>query len=67
MQVPSLEREEDLVLRVLAEDGVLVHPGYFFDFVSESFVIVSLLIPPNRFEEGVTRFLRHFDCSPAGR
>ena len=67
MQVPSLEREEDLVLRVLAEDGVLVHPGYFFDFVSESFVIVSLLVPPNLFEEGVTRLLRHFDCSRAGR
>ena len=29
-------------------DGVLVHPGYFFDFRRESFLILSLLPPRNR-------------------
>ena len=32
LQVPSLESEEDLVVALLTTDGVLVHPGYFFDF-----------------------------------
>jgi alanine-synthesizing transaminase len=62
LQVPSFESEEDLVLRLL-DAGVLVHPGYFFDFPSESFVVVSLLPLPDTFRDGVARILRHFACS----
>ena len=61
LHVPSLESEEDLVLRLLADD-VLTHPGYFFDFPRESFLIVSLLPPEASFADGVSRVLRHFDC-----
>jgi len=65
-QVPSLELEEDLVLRLLA-DGVLTHPGYFFDFPRESFLILSLLPPTVSFDAGVSRILRHFDCKTAAQ
>ncbi len=64
MQVPSLESEEELVVRLLTSDLVLTHPGYFFDFPRESFLIISLLPPPAIFAEGVARVLRHF-TSPA--
>src|SRR4029077_12795001 len=63
LQVPSIDTEEDLVLDLLATHEVLVHPGYFFDFPRESFVIVSLLPPPARFAAGIDRVLRHFACS----
>jgi aspartate/methionine/tyrosine aminotransferase len=63
VQVPSLEPEEDLVLRLLTTDGVLTHPGYFFDFPRESFLVVSLLPPEAIFAGGIARILRHFDCS----
>jgi hypothetical protein len=66
LQVPSLESEEDLALRLL-DDGVIVQPGYFFDFPRESFLVVSLITPPAAFADGVTRVLRHFDCSAAVR
>ena len=56
LQVPSLESEEDLVLRLL-DDGVLAHPGYFFDFPRESFLVVSLLPP-----EAVVRRRRRRAC-----
>ena len=62
LQVPSLESEEELVLRLLT-DGVLTHPGYFFDFPRESYVIVSLLPPEAAFVDGVSRVVRHFNCS----
>jgi len=65
LQVPSLESEEDLVLRLLGE-GVLAHPGYFFDFSRESFLVVSLLPPEAGFADGVSRILRHFDCTVTG-
>jgi alanine-synthesizing transaminase len=65
LQVPSLESEEDLVLRLLGE-GVLAHPGYFFDFPRESFLVVSLLPPEAAFANGISRILRHFDCTVTG-
>lgn len=67
MQVPSLESEEDLVVRLLTTLGVLTHPGYFFDCPRESFLIVSLLPPPAVFADGVARVLRHFDGSSPAR
>jgi len=63
LHVPSLESEEDLVLRLLTTDEVLVHPGYFFDFPRESFLVISLLPPVPAFADGVARVLRHFDCT----
>jgi hypothetical protein len=36
---------------------VLVHPGYFFDFPREAFVVVSLLVAPEQFAAGVARVL----------
>jgi aspartate/methionine/tyrosine aminotransferase len=62
LQVPSLEPEEYLVLRLL-DAGVLVHPGYFFDFPRESYLILSLLPPSDAFRDGLMRILRHFACS----
>jgi len=61
VQVPTLMPEEELVLALLMEDGVLVHPGYFFDFASESFLVVSLLPEPPLFLEGVSRVCGRFD------
>jgi hypothetical protein len=61
LRVPSIMSEEDLVLRLLAEEAVLVHPGYFFDFPHESFLVVSLLPPADRFADGVSRILSRFD------
>lgn len=61
LRVPSLMPEDDLVLSLLADDGVLTHPGYFFDFATESFLIVSLLAPEDQFAEGVARVLRRFE------
>jgi len=60
VQVPSIDSEEDLVV-ALVDDGVVVHPGYFFDFPRESYVVVSLLPPEHEFAEGVTSVLRHIE------
>ncbi|MGH9387278.1 MAG: pyridoxal phosphate-dependent aminotransferase [Vicinamibacterales bacterium] len=58
IQVPSLVSEESLALDVLTSDGVLVHPGYFFDFSREAFVAVSLLVEPEHFIVAIGRVLR---------
>lgn len=57
VQVPTLRSEEELVLDLLTRDGVLVHPGYFYDFPRASYLIVSLLTPEGPFATGVGRML----------
>jgi alanine-synthesizing transaminase len=57
VQVPALRSEEDLVVTLVTEDGVLVHPGFFFDFPREAFLVLSLIVEPRRFDAGVTRLL----------
>ncbi len=60
LEVPSFDTEENLVVKLLTSNRVLVHPGYFFDFPRESFLVLSLLTPEPAFAEGVGRLLRHF-------
>ena len=66
LQVPSIEPEEDLAVGLLIKDGILTHPGFFFDFPHESFLVVSLLTPETAFRDGVAQILRHFDCKASG-
>ena len=42
---------------LLGERDVLVQPGYFFDFESEAFLVVSLLTPRDVFEHGIRRII----------
>lgn len=53
LRAPSTRTEEDVVLDLIERDGVLVHPGFFFDFPHEAFLIVSLLADSDTFAAGV--------------
>ena len=64
LQVPGVRSEEQLVLDLLAHDGVLVHPGYFFDMPREAFVVVSLLPRVDAFDAGVARLLARATETP---
>ena len=58
LRVPSTSGEERLVLELLQSERVLAHPGYFFDFPHESYLVVSLLPPEDLFTDAVARVLR---------
>lgn len=62
LRVPARGSEEELVLNLIERDGVLVHPGYFFDFPHEAFLVVSLLPPPAAFAAGLGRLLERVDA-----
>jgi alanine-synthesizing transaminase len=55
--VPRIEPEEDLALRLLEQEGVLVQPGFFYDFDQEGILVLSLLTPPETFAAGLERIL----------
>lgn len=57
VQVPRYRSEEALVLELLTAERVLVHPGYFFDFDREAFIVVSLLVDPGVFRDAIRRVL----------
>jgi len=57
LQVPRIRSEEEWALHLLDRD-VLVQPGFFYDFESEAFLVVSLLTHPNVFREGLERIRR---------
>lgn len=57
LQVPRTKGEEEWAIQLLDRRDVLVQPGYYFDFESEAFLVVSLLTPPDIFAEGVRRLL----------
>lgn len=57
LRVPALRSEEALVLLLLERARVLVHPGYFFDFPSEAFIVISLLPDPTMFSDALGRLL----------
>jgi aspartate/methionine/tyrosine aminotransferase len=57
LRVPAYGSEEEIALDLLERDGVVVHPGYFFDFPHEAFLVISLLPPADRFLDGVRRLL----------
>jgi len=57
IRVPRIDSDEALALRLIEEHGVVIHPGYFFDFESEGHVVVSLLTEPGIFEEGIARLI----------
>lgn len=60
VRVPATRPEEDLVVALLEEDGVLVHPGYFFDFEREAYIVVSLIVPADEFDRGVAAIAGRF-------
>ena len=62
LRIPSRGTEEDLVLELLERDGIIVHPGFFFDFPHEAFLIVSLLPPPDLFASGIRTLLERVDA-----
>lgn len=61
LDIPRTRTEEQWTLRLLEADGVLAHPGYFFDFHGEGRLVVSLLPPQATFREGIARMLRRLD------
>jgi alanine-synthesizing transaminase len=63
LRVPATAGEEQFVLALLEEDRIVVHPGFFFDFPHEAFVIVSLLAEPSAFARGAARVLERADAA----
>jgi alanine-synthesizing transaminase len=59
LRVPVTQTDEDLAIDLLRSKSVLVHPGHFYDFSSDGYLILSLIGAGEEFSEGVKRMLEH--------
>ena len=62
LRVPATQTDEDLVIEILRETSVLVHPGHFYDFAGEGYLVLSLITPPGTFRAGIQRVLELLCC-----
>ena len=61
LRLPRTQSEETWALDLLELDRVIVHPGHFFDFEEEAYLIVSLLTPESVLREGVRRIVERVE------
>jgi alanine-synthesizing transaminase len=60
LRFPRVVSEEGLMTALVTQHRVLVQPGWFYDFESEPYAILSLLTPPDLLRAGIDRLL---DCA----
>jgi alanine-synthesizing transaminase len=60
LRVPAMRSDEDLAIELLTARGVSIHPGHFYEFPADGYLVVSLLTPERIFSEGTSRLLSFF-------
>jgi aspartate/methionine/tyrosine aminotransferase len=58
LRVPVTRSDEDLAIELVREKSVLVHPGHFYDFESDGYLVLSLIAPTTEFADGVRAVLQ---------
>jgi aspartate/methionine/tyrosine aminotransferase len=57
LRVPATRSDEELAIDLLEKHEVYLHPGHFYDFPGEGYMVVSLITPEQDFREGLRRVL----------
>jgi alanine-synthesizing transaminase len=60
LRVPVTRSDEDLAIALLEEHGVYIHPGHFYDFPGDGYLVGSLIVPEREFAEGMKRVMETF-------
>ncbi len=58
LRVPVTQTDEELAIDLLRRKSVLVHPGHFYDFPNDGYLVLSLVTPKDEFAEGIKRLLK---------
>jgi len=61
VRVPVTQTDEELAVDLLRRKSVLVHPGHFYDFPSDGYLVLSLIVQRAEFAEGMGRLLEIVD------
>ena len=61
LRVPVIQSDEELAVELLEKCAVIVHPGHFYDFPTDGYLVLSLITPSHEFREGLRRLLLHLN------
>ena len=53
IRVKSDRSDEDLAIEILKTTHTLIHPGHFYDFQTDGYLVVSLITPVSDFQQGI--------------
>jgi aspartate/methionine/tyrosine aminotransferase len=59
LRVPITGSDEELAVELLERQSVFIHPGHFYDFPGDGYLVLSLITTAEQFREGVRRLLHH--------
>ncbi len=59
VRVPVTRSDEELAIELVKKQAVLVHPGHFYDFPRDGYLVLSLIATEPEFREGVRKLLDH--------
>jgi alanine-synthesizing transaminase len=62
LRVPVTRTDEELAIALLRKKSVFIHPGHFYDFPIDGYLVLSLITPLEEFSVGVTRVLELLIC-----
>jgi alanine-synthesizing transaminase len=57
LRVPVTQTDEELAVDLMRRKSVLIHPGHFYDFPKDGYLVLSLITQPGDFREGIQRLL----------
>jgi len=57
LRVPVTRSDEELAIELIREKSVLVHPGHFYDFPNDGYLVLSLITPEQEFGAGMRAVL----------
>jgi alanine-synthesizing transaminase len=60
LRVPEVQPEDQMALDLLLQRAVVVHPGGFFGFSGQGWLVVTLLAPAEEFAAGIQAVINHF-------
>ncbi len=55
LRVPAVRPDEELAVELLQHQRVVIHPGHFYDFAADGYLVISLITDPERFAWGLER------------
>jgi len=58
LRIPVTRSDEDFAIELLRRSGVLVHPGHFYDFPSDGYLVLSLIAAEEEFRKGISALLQ---------
>ncbi len=61
LRVPVTRSDEELAIALVREQAVLVHPGHFYDFPSDGYLVLSLITKKDEFSEGIAKVLEYLN------